>query len=94
MHKEGAATRLTFPATIVGRRGITLVSVYTAMTETVPKGGPGGDNTTATQLLMQGMEELATKDSFQFAQFDGQLPKKWVLLDTSLHKHLLQQSSA
>jgi hypothetical protein len=30
---------------------------------------------------MQGIEELATDDSFQFAQLDGQLPQSWVLLD-------------
>jgi hypothetical protein len=27
------------------------------------------------------MEELATDESFQFAQLDGRLPKSWVLLD-------------
>jgi hypothetical protein len=30
---------------------------------------------------MQGVEELAIEDSFQFAQLDGRLPKTWVLLD-------------
>jgi hypothetical protein len=30
---------------------------------------------------MQGMEDLPTEESFQFAQVDGHLPKLWVLLD-------------
>jgi hypothetical protein len=30
---------------------------------------------------MQGMEELTTEESFQFAQLDSRLPKSWVLLD-------------
>jgi hypothetical protein len=42
----------------------------------------GGDETSATQLLIQGMEELVTEESFQFAQVDGRLPKSWVLLDS------------
>ena len=41
----------------------------------------GGNETTATQLLIQGMEELVMEGSFQFAQVNGQLPKSWVLLN-------------
>jgi hypothetical protein len=42
----------------------------------------GGDNeTTAMQLLMQGMEDLPIEESFQFAQVKGCLQKLWVLLD-------------
>jgi hypothetical protein len=38
----------------------------------------GGKETTAMQLLMQGVEALPTEESFQFAQVDGHLPKLWV----------------
>jgi hypothetical protein len=42
-----------------------------------------GARGTGTQLLMEGMEELVVKDSFQFAQaqLEGRLPKTWILLD-------------
>jgi Reverse transcriptase (RNA-dependent DNA polymerase)/Zinc knuckle len=41
----------------------------------------GNGDLTATQLLMQGVEELAVEESFQFAQIDGRLPDSWILLD-------------
>jgi Zinc knuckle len=48
-------------------------------------GGAGEDGTeqdiTATQLLLQGVEDLTTIDSYQFSQTDGQLPASWILLD-------------
>ena len=36
---------------------------------------------TATQLLMDGIEGMNVKESFQFAQVEGRLPKTWILLD-------------
>ena len=39
---------------------------------------------TPTQLLMQGMEDLATNDSYQFVQHNRHLPASWILLDTGL----------
>ena len=48
-------------------------------------GGAGEDGTeqdiAATQLLLQGVEDLTTIDSYQFSQTDGQLPASWILLD-------------
>ena len=41
-----------------------------------------GNDTTAMQLVLQGMEDLVTDDSYQFAQHDGHLPVSWILLDT------------
>jgi hypothetical protein len=43
--------------------------------------GDGNKEATGTQLLMQGMEELATSESFQFTQLDGRVPALWVLLN-------------
>lgn len=45
------------------------------------RSGGGGTDATATQLLLQGIEDLPVEDSFQFAHVDGQLPKSWILLD-------------
>ena len=41
-------------------------------------------NITATQLLLQGIEDLPTVESYQFVQMDGRLPKAWILLDNQL----------
>ena len=41
-----------------------------------------GTDVTPTQLLMQGVEDLVTDDSYQFAQYDGHLPASWIILDT------------
>ena len=35
-----------------------------------------------TQLLMQGMEDLVTNDSYQFTHCDGHLPSSWIIIDT------------
>ena len=35
-----------------------------------------------TQLLMQGVEDLVTDNSYQFAQYDGCLPALWIIIDT------------
>jgi hypothetical protein len=37
--------------------------------------------TMATQLLMQGVEDLMVEESYQFSQSDDWLPKMWILLD-------------
>ena len=37
--------------------------------------------TMATQLLMQGVEDLMVEESYQFSQSNGWLPKMWILLD-------------
>jgi hypothetical protein len=39
------------------------------------------ETTMGTQLLIQGIEDLTTEESYQFAQVEGQLPKTWILLD-------------
>ena len=31
---------------------------------------------------MEGMEDLVTNDSYQFAQHDGHLPRSWIIIDT------------
>jgi hypothetical protein len=47
-----------------------------------PHGNSGDEDATATQLLLQGVEDLATEELYQFAQLDGRLPTKmWILLD-------------
>jgi hypothetical protein len=43
--------------------------------------GSQQNESTGTQLLLQGIEELATENLFQFAQVNGQLPRTWILLD-------------
>ena len=49
--------------------------------------GPDHDNNadaTTTRLLMQGIDDLITNDSYQFTQHNGHLSKSWwILLDTS-----------
>ena len=42
----------------------------------------GETNLLPTQLLMQGVEDLITNDSYQFAQSDGHLPRSWIIIDT------------
>ena len=39
------------------------------------------DDVTATQLMLQGIEDLVIEDSYQFAHIDGRLPATWILLD-------------
>ena len=41
-----------------------------------------GSKVPTTQLLMQGIKELVTDDSYEFTQADDHLPKFWILLDT------------
>ena len=48
-----------------------------------PKHAEAAD-ATPTQLLMQGIEDLVTDDSYQFAQHNRHLPASWILLDTGL----------
>jgi hypothetical protein len=42
---------------------------------TCPHANGDDEDATATQLLLQGVEDLATEDLHQFAQVDGRLPK-------------------
>ena len=35
-----------------------------------------------TQLLMQGVKDLVTNNSYQFAQCDGHFPPLWIIIDT------------
>jgi hypothetical protein len=39
------------------------------------------EDTTLMQLLLQGIEDLAMEDSYQFAQVKGHLPTTWILLN-------------
>jgi hypothetical protein len=41
----------------------------------------GPDDVTAMQHLLQGIEDLATEDLYQFAHVDRCLPATWILLD-------------
>ena len=40
-----------------------------------------GMDETPTELLMQGVEDLVTDDSYQLAQCDGHLPTSWIILN-------------
>ena len=47
-----------------------------------PECAEGAAEAMPTQLLMQGMEDLVTNNSYQFAQYDGHLPASWIILNT------------